>query len=55
MKVKITNIEDDSSYIAKSETNCKDKTDLSGYKTCVSLNDMITIGKVIFEPIYKGE
>ena len=48
--VKITDLETDESYIANSLLDCKDSTDRSGYNECVSSNDVITMGKIIFQP-----
>lgn len=38
-------------YIATCVADCKDKTDLSAYKSCVEFGEVITMGKVIAEPV----
>lgn len=48
---RITNVETSESYIAQSAEDCKDDTDRSAYKSAVALNAVITMGKVIVQPI----
>ena len=51
MQVKIHDIDTGIIYTANSEKDCKDKTDLSAYKTACQLRCVICMGKVVAEPI----
>ena len=51
MKVKISDLNNWSEYVASCEADCKDSTDRSVYQLVVEFMDVITMGKVIGEPI----
>jgi hypothetical protein len=54
-RVKISNLgnqaEETTSYVAYSVRDCKDDTDRSAYAMAVRLQDVITMGKTIAEPL----
>jgi hypothetical protein len=51
MKVKIHDLNNHTNYIAENESDCKDATDKSVFQEVVRANDVITMGKVIGEPL----
>jgi len=52
MKVKITNTATNESYVAANKDDCRDKIDLSGYQSCLQMGDIMTMGAIIFEPVF---
>ena len=51
MKAKIHDTTKGEFYIVNNESECRDKVDKSTYLTAKALNDIITMGVVIVEPI----
>jgi len=51
MTVKIHDLTNWTSYIAKSEDDCKDQTDLQVFKLVSETKETITMGKVIGERV----
>lgn len=49
--IRISDIEAEESYVAACVDDCKCKTDASGYVEAVRLQDVITMGKIVFEPL----
>jgi hypothetical protein len=39
------------SYVALEESDCRDAADLAAYRTARDANDVITMGKIIVEPL----
>lgn len=54
-KVKIHDMTTGKNYIATCEKDCKNKEDLSAYKTCIAENSIITWGKVLCCPMPKDQ
>lgn len=54
MKVRIhdiSNIEKPVIYIAENENDCRNKTEKSAYESCILIGDVVTMGKIIAEPV----
>lgn len=50
--VKIHNLDDETVRIARSINDCADALERSAYQSCVELQNVITMGKTIAEPVY---
>jgi hypothetical protein len=51
MRVKIHDLNTWQSYMAEREADCKDATDRSVFREVRRLGDVVTMGKVIGEPL----
>jgi len=49
--VKITDTHSGKSYLARTIGDCRDKTDKSGFSEVMRCSDVVTMGKIVFEPI----
>jgi len=49
--VRICDLVDDTRYYASDVSECRDSTDKSGYLTAVKQQEVITMGKIVFDPI----
>ena len=49
--VRIHDLDSDMSYDAKTENDCIDSTDLSVFREVLETDDIITMGKIIGQPV----